>query len=115
MTIGGAKVTLEVVEDPDTRAQGLMFRDSLAQNSGMLFVFPHDDIYPFWMKNTRIPLSIAFITSSGEIVGISRMQPFDTVTMHVPFWPFRYAIEMEQGWFAAHGIEQGDTLHIPYP
>jgi uncharacterized membrane protein (UPF0127 family) len=113
MTIGGAKVTLEVVEDPDTRAQGLMFRDSLAPNSGMLFVFPHDDIYPFWMKNTRIPLSIAFITSSGEIVGISRMQPFDTVTMHMPSWPFRYAIEMDSGWFRAHGVKEGDTIIIP--
>jgi uncharacterized membrane protein (UPF0127 family) len=113
MMIGGTKVTLEVADDPDSRRQGLMFRDSLLQDHGMLFVFPYEAIYPFWMKNTRIPLSIAFINSAGEIVGISQMQPFDTTTMHMPFRPFQYAIEMEQGWFGTHGVQKGDTLRIP--
>lgn len=115
MMIGGTEVTLEVADDPDSRRQGLMFRDSLLQDHGMLFVFPYEAIYPFWMKNTRIPLSIAFINPRGEIVGISQMQPFDTTTMYMPFRPFQYAIEMEQGWFRAHGVQKGDTLHIPYP
>ena len=113
MMIGGTKVTLEVADDLDSRRQGLMFRDSLLQDHGMLFVFPYEAIYPFWMKNTRIPLSIAFITSAGEIVSIEEMQPFDTTTMYMPFRPFRYAIEMEAGWFGAHGVQKGDTLHIP--
>lgn len=113
MMIGGTKVTLEVADDPDSRRQGLMFRDSLLPDQGMLFVFSYEAIYPFWMKNTRIPLSIAFINSAGEIVGISQMRPFDTTTMHMPFRPFQYAIEMEQGWFGAHSIQKGDTLDIP--
>lgn len=113
MMIGGAKVTLEVADDPDSRRQGLMFRDSLLQDHGMLFVFPYEAIYPFWMKNTRIPLSIAFVNSRGEIVGISQMQPLDTTTMHMPLRPFIYAIEMEQSWFGAHGVKKGDTLNIP--
>jgi uncharacterized membrane protein (UPF0127 family) len=113
MTMGETRVTLEVADDPDSRRQGLMFRDSLLPDHGMFFVFPYDAIYPFWMKNTRIPLSIAFINSAGEIVGISQMQPFDTVTMYMPFRPFCYAIEMEQGWFGAHGVQKGDTLDIP--
>lgn len=113
MTMGGTKVTLEVADDPDSRRQGLMFRDSLLPDHGMFFVFPHEAIYPFWMKDTRIPLSIAFINSRGEIVGISQMQPFDTTTMHMPFRPFKYAIEMEQGWFGAHGVQKGDVLNIP--
>lgn len=112
MMMGGTKVSLEVADDEDTRRRGLMFRDSLAPNSGMLFVFSQEAIYPFWMKNTKIPLSIAFINSRGEIVGIRQMQPFDTTTMHMPFRPFRYAIEMEQGWFGAHGVKKGDTLRI---
>jgi len=115
MMMGETRVTLEVADDSDTRRQGLMFRDSLLPDHGMLFVFPYEGIYPFWMKNTKIPLSIAFINSADEIVGISQMQPFDTTTMHMPFRPFQYAIEMEQGWFRAHGVKKGDTLHIPYP
>jgi uncharacterized membrane protein (UPF0127 family) len=113
MLIGGARVTLEVADDPDSRRQGLMFRDSLLEDHGMLFVFPYEAIYPFWMKDTKIPLSIAFVNSRGEIVGISQMQPFDTTTMHMPFRPFIYAIEMEQGWFGTHGVQKGDTLNIP--
>lgn len=111
--IGDTEVTLEVAAEPEDLRQGLMYRDSLARNSGMLFVFPHEGVYSFWMKNTRIPLSIAFINSSGEIVGIEEMQPYDVSSVHMPYIPYRYAVEMDSGWFATHGVEVGDKIMIP--
>jgi uncharacterized membrane protein (UPF0127 family) len=113
MSISGALVSLEVADETQSLHQGLMFRDSLAENSGMLFIFPTDGLRPFWMKNTYIPLSIAFITADGEIIGIDTMQPLDSVTKHIPREPYRYAIEMDAGWFAKHGVKVGDKLSIP--
>ncbi|MBD3287074.1 DUF192 domain-containing protein [candidate division WOR-3 bacterium] len=114
MSIGGEEVTLEVVVDREERRQGLMYRDSLAPNAGMLFIFPSNLYGPFWMKNTYIPLSIAFISSDSVIVGIiDRMEPLDTVTKYMPDAPYRYAVEMNAGWFKNHGVEVGDTLEIP--
>ncbi len=113
MTIAGTKVALEVAKDRETLSKGLMFRDSLAPNTGMLFIFEREGMYSFWMKNTRIPLSIAFINSQGRIVGLDEMQPYDTVTMHMPFEPYIFAIEMDSGWFPQKGVKQGDTLTMP--
>jgi uncharacterized membrane protein (UPF0127 family) len=89
-----------------------MFRDSLAPNSGMLFVFEREGVYSFWMKNTRIPLSIAFINREGRIVGLDEMVPYDTVTVHMPFEPYLYAIEMDSGWFSSKKVKQGDIIDI---
>ncbi len=113
MSISGTTVTLEVAKERETLSRGLMFRDSLAKNSGMLFIFPREGMYSFWMKNTRIPLSIAFINSQGRIVGLDEMRPYDTVTVHMPFEPYTYAIEMDSGWFPQKGVKCGDTLKIP--
>jgi len=113
MTMGGVDVTLEVVKDPEERRQGLMYRDTLASNAGMLFVFPSNVYGPFWMKNTYIPLSIAFISSDCTIIDIQQMEPLDTVTKYMPSVPYRYAIEMNAGWFRENDVKVGYRITIP--
>ncbi len=76
----------------------------------MLFVFETEGSHPFWMKNTLIPLSIAFITRDSLITDILEMAPLDTATPYVSSTPARYALEMNSGWFQSHGIKPGDTV-----
>lgn len=114
VALAGEHVTLEVVTDEASISRGLMFREHLDANSGMLFVFPVEGRYSFWMKNTVIPLSIAFLNSSGVVVGLDEMAPLDTFTRHQPVYPFLYAIEMNAGWFSDHGIRQGDSIPFPW-
>ena len=109
VTIGGHKVVAEVVVTPEQRAQGLMHRFSLQPDRGMLFVFEQPQPLGFWMKNTYIALSIAFIDASGRIVNIDDMKPLDEST-HWSNGPSLYALEMKQGWFAAKGIAAGDVV-----
>jgi uncharacterized membrane protein (UPF0127 family) len=78
----------------------------------MLFVWPEDTASGFWMKDTLIPLSIAFIDAGGKIVGIQDMQPLDETLHHSPS-PYRYAVEANQGWFAERGIAVGDSVTLP--
>jgi hypothetical protein len=113
VTMGNRGAVLEVVEDPEERRQGLMYRDSLASDAGMLFVFTTEVYGPFWMKNTYIPLSIAFISSDSVIIDIHQMEPLDTVTKHMPDEPYQYAVEMNEGWFTEHGVKVGDKVKIP--
>jgi uncharacterized membrane protein (UPF0127 family) len=102
-------IRAEVVSDPATRAQGLMHRKSLAQNAGMLFIFDEDAIHCMWMKNTLIPLSVAFIDDRGTIVNIADLEPHSEAS-HCAAQPARYALEMNRGWFAARGIKAGARL-----
>jgi hypothetical protein len=103
------------VSKPEDRALGLMFRRSLAPDSGMLFVFDSDDFQRFWMKNTLIPLSIAYITSDSLITDILEMAQLDTTTPYLSSKPVRYALEMNSGWFQSKGIKPGDTIRgIPH-
>lgn len=91
-----------------------MFRSGLAPDSGMLFVFDREEIRFFWMKNTWIPLSIAYIRSDGVITDILEMAPGDTTTRYPSTRPARFALEMNAGWFLARDIRPGDTvLGIP--
>jgi uncharacterized membrane protein (UPF0127 family) len=99
-------IRAEVVDAPETRARGLMYRKSMPANHGMLFVFPDVERQCFWMKNTFIPLSIAFLDDHGVIVNIADMQP-QTEDNHCSERPVRYALEMNQGWFAAKRIRPG--------
>lgn len=99
-------IRAEVVDAPETRARGLMYRKSMPANHGMLFVFPDVARQCFWMKNTLIPLSIAFLDDHGAIVNIADMQP-QTEDNHCSERPVRYALEMNQGWFAAKNIRPG--------
>jgi uncharacterized protein len=109
LSINQYKVAAEVVATPEQRANGLMNRFSLQPDHGMVFVFDRPQPLGFWMKNTYVPLSIAFIDASGKIVNIEDMKPLDESTV----WsrgPSLYALEMRQGWFAAKGVGPGDTV-----
>ncbi|MBN2536968.1 DUF192 domain-containing protein [candidate division WOR-3 bacterium] len=110
LVIGEARLGAEVVRTAESRTRGLMFRQALAPDSGMLFVFDSASVQQFWMKNTWIPLDIAFIESSGVITDILQMATLDTVTPYRSSRPVLYALETNQGWFVARGIRPGDTL-----
>jgi uncharacterized membrane protein (UPF0127 family) len=86
-----------------------MGRKHLAKNEGMLFIFERQDYHGFWMKDTLIPLSIAFIDKDGRIVSITDMKP-GTLDSHIPPRPVLYALEMNKGWFSSHGIKTGDVV-----
>lgn len=110
-TAAGAEVrlSLEMADTPEKQSRGLMFRTELPEDVGMIFIFPGETRVGFWMKNTLLPLSIAFITSEGKIIDILDMQP-QTETVHTPQANYRYAIEVNQGYYARHGIAIGDTV-----
>lgn len=102
-------IRAEVAADPATRMRGLMLRERLGPNEGMLFVFPQPDRHCFWMRNTLIALSIAFLDDDGTIASIADMTPHSEDS-HCPPRPVRFALEMEQGWFARRGISPGMRL-----
>jgi uncharacterized membrane protein (UPF0127 family) len=105
-------IRAEVAANDTTRARGLMFRERLGANEGMLFVFQDKNRQCFWMRNTLIPLSIAFVDDDGSIVNIEDMQP-KTEDSHCSARPVRYALEMEQGWFGKRGLKAGARLAGP--
>ena len=105
------EIRVEVARTPEERAKGLMGRGSLGKEEGMLFIFEKEEIHGFWMKNTLIPLSIAFIDKKGTIVWITEMNPL-TLSVHSPPRPVLYALEMNKGWFAANGIKAGDGMRF---
>lgn len=106
-------VTVELAVNDETRARGLMHRDSMGIDDGMLFIYPTSKPRSFWMKDTKIPLSIAFIDPQGQIVKIAKMQPLNTATTK-SIYPAKYALEMNQGWFERHGVRKGDSVtNIP--
>lgn len=109
LTLRGREVTAEVAATPAERGRGLMFRERLAPDAGMLFVYEVAEIQHMWMKNTLIPLSVAFIDGHGRIVSISDMAPLSE-TIHSSAAPARFALEMNQGWFARHGVRAGDRV-----
>jgi len=105
------EIRVEVAKAPEERGQGLMGRKQLGDSEGMLFIFETEDYHSFWMKNTLIPLSIAFIDKEGRILRITDMQPL-TLESHAPPKPVLYALEMKQGWFSANGIKVGDVMRF---
>ncbi len=109
LTIKTAKLKAEVAADNTTRSTGLMNRFSLKPDSGMIFVFAQSEPLAFWMKNTFIPLSIAYIDSKGVIVSIVDMRPQDE-SPHPSGAPAMFALEMKQGWFKERGIVAGDKV-----
>jgi uncharacterized membrane protein (UPF0127 family) len=102
---------VEVVDTPEERGRGLMFRQSMPENQGMLFVFEQEGQYSFYMRDTPLSLSIAFIEGEGDIIEIEDMQPF-TEDLHSPDEPYLYAVEVNQGWFERHGIGAGAGVRI---
>jgi uncharacterized membrane protein (UPF0127 family) len=108
------RVRAEIADDTFERARGLMYRTALAENRGMLFVFPNRKRHSLYMKNTLIPLSVAFIDSEGRIVDIQDMKPLDDDLPHyVSAKPARYALEVNQGFFDERGIKVGDRAELP--
>ncbi len=114
ITIGEHTLQAEVVSTFATRAQGLMYREELADDQGMLFVFADDQMRNFWMRNTRIPLSIAYLDADQRIINILDMEPFDE-SLYPSAAPARYALEVNQGWFEARGIVADDLVKFTLP
>ena len=115
LVVGGRKVVAEVARAPAEMATGLMWRFSLRPDHGMLFVYDQPRHMSFWMRNTFIPLSIAFIAADGRILNIADMAPQDE-SLHWSKGPALYALEMRKGWFAERGIRAGDAVKgLPEP
>ena len=113
---GGEKVEVrvEIADNIVEQAKGLMYRTALGENSGMLFVYQEERELSFWMKNTRIPLSIAYIDSDERIVDILDMKPLDDERPHyVSSEPVQYALEVNQGFFEKRGVKEGDQVELP--
>ncbi len=106
LTIGIHVVQAELAVTPDQQATGMMFRTTMGTNEGMLFVNDEPGVRCFWMRNTLLPLSIAFIADDGTIVNTAEMEPKSDKS-HCSAQPVRFALEMNQGWFAKRGIKPG--------
>jgi uncharacterized protein len=102
-------IRAEVAADFPSRAQGLMYRSAMPSNAGMLFIFDEPATQCMWMKNTLIPLSVAFIDEHAAVINIEDMTP-QTEDSHCARKPARYALEMNRGWFAARGIKPGSRI-----
>ncbi len=109
--MGGQNLRVEIADTPEKTQKGLMFRRYLPANKGMLFVFPTDEIRGFWMKNTYIPLSVAYIDYEGVIREIYDLHPHDLQAVTSRF-PFRYALEVKQGLFKKLGVKVGDKIDL---
>jgi uncharacterized membrane protein (UPF0127 family) len=108
-------IDAQLAQTPQQREIGLMFRTSMPANEGMLFTFERPGQQCFWMKNTLIPLDIAFVDDAGAIVNIEQMKP-QTLDGHCSEKPVRYALEMNDGWFAKRGLKPGARLKgLPPP
>ena len=112
LRIGHVDYTLEVADTVTSRATGLMRRDSMPDQHGMIFVFPDEDLRRFHMQNTRIPLDILFLDARGRVVSVSTMKPYDLSTTPSAA-PARYAIELNAGQALRNGVKVGDVLDIP--
>ena len=111
VTIGanGQRIRAEVADTPAAREQGLMFRTTLAADQGMLFVYPNDARHCMWMRNTYVPLSVAFVDAQGRVLNTDEMAP-QTDAIHCAAGPARYVLEMPAGWFQQHGVGAGTRL-----
>jgi hypothetical protein len=109
LRISGHVLTVEIAHTEAVRSRGLMFRQSMGENSGMLFIFPQPGRHGMWMMNTDIPLSVAFVDEKGVILNIADMMP-RTATAHRSAGAAKYAIEMNLGWFAARNVKPGERV-----
>lgn len=109
LTAGMHRIEAEVAQTSHQHQVGLMHRTEMAAHQGMLFVYEQPQVHCFWMRNTLLPLTIAFIDDQGRIVNLADMQPLKEDS-HCSAKPVRFALEMNQGWFAKRGIKAGSTL-----
>lgn len=107
--VGSVGVKAELATTDETRQKGLMYREKLGKNEGMLFVFAELGYHSMWMRNTPLPLAVAYIDAAGKIVSIHEMEP-KTEIAHVAAGPVRYALEMNGQWFAQNKIKVGDAV-----
>ncbi|HET9599507.1 MAG TPA: DUF192 domain-containing protein [Anaeromyxobacteraceae bacterium] len=105
-------VNVELARTPEEQARGLMFRDRLAEDAGMLFIFPDSSDHAFWMKNTLIPLDMIFIDEAGTVVGIVERAEPQTLTPRSVGARSRYVLEVNGGWSAANGFGKGDRARF---
>jgi uncharacterized protein len=110
LKILNASLQAEVADTPQASENGLMFRDSLPDDRGMLFVFEQPKTATFWMRNTKVPLSIAYVDSTGKILEIESMKPLDEAVVPSASDQVAYALEVNQGWFGRHGIAPGAKI-----
>ena len=110
LTAGMHRISAEVALTPQQRAIGLMHRKEMPQHQGMLFVFERPEVQCFWMKNTLIPLSIAFLADDGSIVNVAQMKA-QSLDSHCSSQPVRFALEMNEGWFAKKGMGPGSKIN----
>ena len=113
VVINNETLSVEIRSTPKERARGLMFRDSLPDRNGMFFIFEFEAKHVFWMKNTTIPLSIAFINSKFTIIDIQDMTPL-SMEGHIPRFPCLYALEVNQHWFSKREVRIGDTVQVRF-
>jgi uncharacterized membrane protein (UPF0127 family) len=106
---GMYQIDTQLAQTPDQRSVGLMFRKEMPQHEGMLFVFEQPATQCFWMKNTLLPLTAAFVADDGTIVNLVDMKP-QTTDSHCSEKPVRFVLEMHQGWFAKKGLKAGNRL-----
>ena len=106
LEISGNPMIAEVANTPEAREQGLMYRKHMRGNHGMLFVFPESGVHTLWMKNTSVPLSVAFLDEQGVIINIDDMAPFSEEQHHAAA-PAKFALEMPIGWFSKREIKPG--------
>jgi uncharacterized protein len=109
LSAGMHLIQAQLARTPDERSIGLMYRQTMPVNEGMLFAFEAPAQQCFWMKNTLLPLSIAFLADDGSIVNIEDMKP-QTLDSHCSARPVRFVLEMNQGWFAKRGLKAGSRL-----
>ena len=110
LKISNVPITVEIADTPQASENGLMFRDSLPEDHGMLFIFDQPRKASFWMRNTKIPLSIAYADSDGKILEIKSMNPLDETVVPSRSDEVDYALEVNQGWFGRHGITSGAKI-----
>ena len=106
---GNQNIRVDVANTEATRQIGLMFRQKMGKQDGMLFVFPEIGYHAMWMRNTLIPLSVAYMNERGVVLSIHEMEALSEVA-HQAAGPARYALEMNAGWFGSHKINVGDTI-----
>jgi len=115
LDVSGHAVNVELADDPGERARGLMYRKEMAEDVGMLFIYPNARQLSFWMDNTPLPLSIAYVDAQGQILNIEPLVPFDRSSV-----PSKgdalYALEVNRGWFDRNGVSAGDRVQgLPPP
>jgi hypothetical protein len=109
LSAGMHQIDAQVAHTPDQRTMGLMYRKEMPRHEGMLFAFEQPSVQCFWMKNTYLPLTAAFVADDGTIVNLADMKPHSSDS-HCSDKPVRYVLEMNQGWFAKKGVKPGDKL-----